>query len=485
VPEPVFTFNRKSLVLGRVLIGSLLLVDLGIRATALEAHYSDLGALPRDAYTLSQWDQAWSLHLLSGQVWFQALLFSCTALALLAWVVGWHTRVANAVAWLLYLSLCGRNPLLRDGQDELGRVLLFFCLFLPLDGARAPLTREAVQSAQVRSAGTVAFTVQVCLVYWSSVIHKLESPWWTRLQALHNVLQMRRYQTGLAQWLSGFPSLLEALTLASLLLEALGPVVLLVFWSRPRVRIAVVLSMIALHLGMWLNIRIGTFPPLCVATWLMFLPTAFWELDILEARWLRSRLTGQNEAGASNGGGLTEAPRDERWTRVALAPLVLVVLLMVQNVTHFGLGPVVNVPARTLGLQQWWGVFAPTPAEGHVSDGWLWAEGRTASGEMVTVDVPWFTSSPEPPNLLRFSDTRWRHLFANLTVVGWPAGSVQGKTQARAREATVRWMCRTWNREHPEQRLSQLYVFFFRHRLGEPAPVTRELLGSGDEGCAE
>jgi hypothetical protein len=453
VSEPLFTFNAKSLALGRTLIGLLLLADLGFRATALEAHYSDLGALPRDAYVLSQWDQAWSLHLLSGSVAFEAALFALTAAALLAFAVGFHTRVANVVAWLLYLSLCARNPLLRDGQDELGRVLLFFCLFLPLDGKRQP--------AQVRSAGTIAFTLQVVLIYLASVAHKLQSPWWTSLQALNHVTHMRRYQTGFAQWLQHFPAALEGLTVAAMVLEAFAPLALLVFWNRPRVRMLVVLAMCGLHLGMWANIRIGTFPLLCVATWLMFLPTAFW-------------------------GGLVEAPSPEpKWTNAAYAPLALVALLNVQSVLHFGLGSAVNVPARALGLQQWWGVFAPTKAEGHVSDGWLWAQGRTAAGELVTVDVPWFTSSPEPPAFLEWPNTRWRHLFANLTVVGWPSGSAQGRTQAKAREAVVRWMCRTWNREHPEARLAQLYVFFFRHRLGEAVPVTRELLGSGDEACAE
>ncbi|MBK7860972.1 MAG: HTTM domain-containing protein [Archangiaceae bacterium] len=456
-PEPVFTFNAKSLALGRVSIAALLLIDLGVRFSSLEAHYSDAGALPRDAYTLSQWDQAWSLHLLSGATGFEGALFALTALALVAFGAGFHARLANAVAWLLYLSLCARNPLLRDGQDELGRLLLFFCLFLPLE--RRPRGEAVVPL--VRSPGTVAFTAQVLLVYWSSVVHKLQSPWWTSLQALENVAHMRRYQTGFAQWLAQYPSLLELGTVGALAIEALGPLCLVLFWRRPRWRVGVVVAMSALHLGMWSMIRIGTFPALCVATWLMFLPAAVWRKPT------------------------SPAPAPDRFSRLALGGLALAALLCVQNVLHFALPAFINVPARALGLQQWWGVFAPTKAEGHVSDGWLWAQGRTAAGALVTVDVPWFTSSVDPPPMLRWADVRWRHLFANLTVVGWPANSAQGHTQALARTNTVRWMCRQWNREHPDQRLSQLYVFFFRHRLGETAPVTRELLGSGDEACSD
>lgn len=441
---PIFTLDGRSLRIGRIGVGALLLLDLLFRAGALEAHYSDAGALPRDAYTLSQWEWSWSLHALSGSVVFEAALFALTAVALLLFTLGRFTFWANLLSLLLLISMHARNPLLRDGQDDLARVLLFFFLFLPMNAG----------AVKVRNAGTVGLTLQVVLLYWVSVRHKLVSPWWTSLDALHSALSLRRYQTPFAQWLLSYPDVLKALTVGALAVETLLPLALLVFWNRPRIRLGVVVGMCGLHLGMWSCLRLGIFPLLCVVTWLMFLP---WP----------------------------DAPKLERkeprWVPFAVgAALAVSLLLNVQNALQVPMPLPLNVVARSVGLQQWWGVFAPGKEEGTVSDGYFWVQGRGKDGQLVTLDVPYFTSSPEPPPVLRFESSRWRHLLAGLTSVGWPKGSAQWRTQQKAGEALAGWLCRAWNEEHPDAQMTHLYLFFFRHELGHPVPATRELLGDGN-----
>jgi hypothetical protein len=127
-------------------------------------------------------------------------------------------------------------------------------------------------------------------------------------------------------------------------------------------------------------------------------------------------------------------------------------------------------------------VFAPGKDEGTVQDGWYWAQGHTKDGQLISLDVPQFTSSDTPPPVLRFQSSRWRHLFAGLTTVGWPKGSVQWRTQQRSREALASWLCRRWNEDHPEQPLTHLYLFFFRHELGHPVPTERVVLAQGECG---
>src|SRR5262249_51266362 len=105
--------------------------------------------------------------------------------------------------------------------------------------------------------------------------------------------------------------------------------------------------------------------------------------------------------------------------------------------------------------------------------------GQTRDGQLATLDVPYFTSSDEPPPLLRFESSRWRHLLAGLTSVGWPPGSVQARTQQRAREALASWLCRRGNAAHPHAPRPPLYLFFFRHALGQKAPVERTLVAQG------
>src|SRR5579863_4217913 len=142
--------DARSLAVGRIGVAALLLYDLGLRATDLRAHYTDEGVLPRALFSPPDWLFSWSFHALSGSTAFEAVLFVAAALAGLAMLVGFKTQAATFTSFLLATSLHGRNPFLRDGQDDLMRVLLFFCLWLPwgrrwsLDARRKPATTDRV-----------------------------------------------------------------------------------------------------------------------------------------------------------------------------------------------------------------------------------------------------------------------------------------------------------------------------------------------------
>ena len=74
------------------------------RATDLRAHYTDAGVLPRlavveDEEVLSRW--AFSLNLMSGEAFLQALLFAAATLAALGLLVGYRTRSKTLLVWLL------------------------------------------------------------------------------------------------------------------------------------------------------------------------------------------------------------------------------------------------------------------------------------------------------------------------------------------------------------------------------------------------
>src|ERR1700733_5045172 len=109
--------DARSLALGRIAIASLLLYDLGLRATDLGAHYSDQGVWPRAILRMQDWSFVWSWHAFAGSRAFEATLFGLASLAGLALLIGFHTRTATLASFLLALSVQGRNPFLHDGQD--------------------------------------------------------------------------------------------------------------------------------------------------------------------------------------------------------------------------------------------------------------------------------------------------------------------------------------------------------------------------------
>ena len=121
----VFAIDPRSLALFRVGLGILLLVDLVIRVTDCEAHYSDLGVIPREliaSQTEEYW--IWSIHMLSGAIQFQYLLMGIAAVAAVCLTVGRCTRVATVVSWVLLVSLHDRNLLILNGGDVLVRTIV-------------------------------------------------------------------------------------------------------------------------------------------------------------------------------------------------------------------------------------------------------------------------------------------------------------------------------------------------------------------------
>jgi vitamin K-dependent gamma-carboxylase-like protein len=398
--ESAFELEVKSLSVGRIALGLLLLADLGIRATDLTAHYTDQGILPRGAFNNADWDVLWSLHALSGSAAWEALLFAVAALFLGAFTLGYRTFFANIGAWLLTVSLHGRNPFLRDGQDDLARVLLFWMLFLPMGAcfsldARAGRPSHPMQTsrATVLSAGSVGLTLQMLAIYWISVIHKAISPWWSSGDALLYTFSLRRYQTPIAQALLSYPGLLRAGCYLAIAAELVGPALLLVPFNRRAMRIAAVVVTSGLHLVMGLNLRLGLFPLISIAAWLLFLPSF----------------------GAPPAPVESPAARQQKWAlpaRVAvIAALVIVALVNVQNVLQARI-PVAPYAARLVGLQQWWGVFAPRAGEG-VVDGWYQATALDESGATFDLHTPETLWSADAPKLLTFKSSRWRHSFAN------------------------------------------------------------------------
>ena len=131
-----FYVDLRSLALTRIAFSILILVDLSIRALALEAHYTDFGLMPRNALLDLHWNQ-WhvSLHMMSGLFAVQFFLFMLAASFAFQLLIGYQTRISTIVSWFFLVSLHNRNPLVLQGEDFIFRCLLFWGIFMPW-GAR-------------------------------------------------------------------------------------------------------------------------------------------------------------------------------------------------------------------------------------------------------------------------------------------------------------------------------------------------------------
>jgi hypothetical protein len=281
--------DLRSLAAFRIVLGLLVLADLANRATDLSAHYADAGVLPRTVLVEDVLDPSkFSLNLINGQPFFQALLFGAAALAALGMLVGFRTRVMTVVAWALLLSIHWRNPLVLGAGDILLHTLLFWGALLPL-GAYWSVDR-ALKAAPPRlsmhflSFATVGLFMQIAFMYWFTAILKSGEEWRVDGTAIYYALSIDQIVTPIGTHLYQFPELLKVMTFGTLALEAFGPLLLLSPFFTGPIRTATVAAFMSLHFGIWLTMDIGIFPWISAFCMVCLLPGWFWDKAAKELR---------------------------------------------------------------------------------------------------------------------------------------------------------------------------------------------------------
>lgn len=524
----VFGADLRSLAIFRVVLALLVLADLANRATDMTAHYSDRGILPRavvanDPDVLSPY--AFSLNLISGLPQFQALLFGVAALAALAMLAGYRTRLAVFVVWVLLLSIQYRNPLVLASGDILLRLLLFWSLFLPLGAVwsvdRVRRGGPSRLSMKFLSFGTVALFLQIAVMYWVTAILKTGDEWRDGT-ALYYTLSQEQVANQLGTFLLNFPTLLVIASFATLALEAFGPFLLFSPFFTGPVKTAAVAMFMGLHFGIWLAIDIGIFPWISALCMVCFLPTWFWNTVLpklreklpgqtLIAQGLRTmgrattrliqgypstllarpstvRFTGEpSVAGYQSGGGQTSdgpdiggtgRPRRSGMVRLRsslaanlLAAFFLFYVLLWNAGTvssSFAMPATGYTLGYFLGLDQYWTMYAPSPPR---EDGWWVIPGTLNNGERVDLmsvvrkDYGMNEVSYEKPaNIHRLDNNEhWRKYLEYITTTEYIDTPERRADQDEQQENFGEYLCRAWNERHSGgESLRRLEIVFVR-----------------------
>lgn len=271
IPQPLrryvaeaFSIDLRTLALFRACLGTVLLGTLALRFSDLTAFYADAGVMPRAWLLLSESPLRWSLHFANGSAFFQGSMLAVQALAALCLLVGYRTRLAAVLSWVLLVSLHSRNPLVLMGGDYLIVCLLFWGMFLPL-AARwsvdAALSTTPPPEGRALSWASAGVVLQVLSVYFFSALLKSDAVWWPDGTAVRHALMMDRFVTPIGIWLrDGWPWLHKPLTYYVYFLELLGPLLALSPWLQKPLRFTVLLLLALMHLGFALCLEIGHFP---------------------------------------------------------------------------------------------------------------------------------------------------------------------------------------------------------------------------------
>jgi len=432
-----FVLDLRALALLRMATAAVVLLDLAIRSTDLEALYGNLGVLPVSALM----DHAWtpyqfSLHAATGLWQGEALLFLVAAGAAVALLLGYHTRLATVASWVLLVSLQNRNTLIGQGGDDLLRMLLFWGMFLPWGRvwSRDARGRPAPERLDYFSAATVAYVVQLALVYWCTALLKSGGEWTRDGTALYYAFSLDQLLLPGGRLLYPYPDLLRFLTFGAYFMELLLPFALFIPVGVRWWRLLVVAVLFGFHLTISLTLYVGLFFLINWASILGLLPPV--ALDWLarrfgtaappSPRWAlrwpawqlpwRLRLERTRPPTAAG-------RRRWRMVREAFVGLALAYVCL-WNLDDVAVirpaGGLLQGPLRGVGylfrIDQHWGMFAPVVFK---DDGWYILEGTTATGKVLDLNrdgAPVRYAKPAAVVDL-FKNDRWRKYSENYLFV--------------------------------------------------------------------
>lgn len=422
----VFVIDPRSLGAFRVTLGSLVLLDLGMRAGALADHYSDSGLLPRPA--LAQEPSAFfhfCVHAWRGSTWFEAMLFAAAGALAVAFILGRGGLAVTVALWVMTVSLQNRNFMVLNKGDQILRLLLFWSMFIPLR-SRKP----------VLSVGSAALLVQAALVWLVSASLKTSPDWFPDGTATYYALQVDQATTAFGRWIGSMFLLTKALTYGVFFTEWAAALLLFCpVWTEP-LRIVGIVALAAMHVGFSLSMRLGLFPAISICSLVPFIPASLWlRLRVGVAGTPLRRLERPGEAAA-------EAARRRlgRAGNAGAAAALLVVLWTNAAAMHI---PGVSLPlavrhlTELLRLDQSWAMFAPRPWR---ETNWILATGRLPDGRLVNAFPPSLRppAQSEPPRPSAVSSPRWLYYTTNLAK----------PENTRERQWFARYLCHRFDAAH-------------------------------------
>ncbi len=274
----LFSIDARCLALFRMALALLILTDLLLRSHFIVECYTDDGFLPRDLVAAPAC--YFSLQMLDGSYAFQLAHFVVAAIGAVMLLMGYRTRMATVICWLLTISLHARNEFVLDAGDDLLRSMLFWSLFLPL-GARYSIDargRLLQHPRIVLSLATAALLLQFALVYFTAGWFKSDAAWRDGTAIVY-ALGQTQWILPAGEFLRQYPDLLTWLTPCVVWFEIIAPLCLFIPWETRRIRMVVIPAFWLFQFGLGVTIWLHIFPLIAAAATIPFLSSVIWPIS--------------------------------------------------------------------------------------------------------------------------------------------------------------------------------------------------------------
>jgi hypothetical protein len=264
-PEPVYTLGLVRMVFGVVTVAWTLAL-----LPDLYEVFGEQGVAPQTGRLDYQWSV---LEIWPGD---RALMIAWVLLLVsaLALTVGWHSRLAAVVVFVLIQSFVRRGVYIANAGDA---ILTIVALVLALCSCGAALSLDqrrrtgSFWSAQTRSAWPIRLLqVQLSVIYVVSVQAKLTGKTWMDGSAVFYAWRSDgRWATLPApEWMASNAILVNALTWGTLLVEL---AIAVLVWNR-RLRLPVLSAGVVMHLAIMVNLNVAFFSVAMFVLYVAFVP---------------------------------------------------------------------------------------------------------------------------------------------------------------------------------------------------------------------
>ncbi|MFD8894918.1 HTTM domain-containing protein [Streptomyces sp. NPDC059566] len=294
----------------------------------------------------SPWTPAMAQQLFAQTGWNSVLLLSdgrayfelCYVAALVTsalFMLGWRTRAMSVLFAVVVTSFHARSIFMTDGGDNL---ILLMSLYLVLTAcgrrwsldarrqrrraARASDAPEPVRglyaqqlhdarstlTTVVHNCGILVIAAQVCFLYGSAGLYKIQGPTWGGGTALHYALNLELFQPwpALSHFVDAYPMAVAIAGYVTVLLQVAFPFVLF-----GRLKYPVLTVLLGMHLGIAVLLGLPLFSGAMIVADAVFLPDRFYAF--LPHLWRRAvRRTGLWHPGPAPAAGSALVPPQGR-----------------------------------------------------------------------------------------------------------------------------------------------------------------------------
>ena len=445
--KKLFGIDLRVLAVFRIGLALLIILDLILRYCHLEELYTDRGLLNRqDAIRYLSSSLYFSFHLFNGTFEFQFLLFLISGFFAALLLVGYKTKLATIISWILMTSLHLRNLLLLDGGDYILRLSLMWCMFLPTgehysydSNLKTNTSNSPQKICSIASAGLL---IQIAIMYLFTAIAKFRNEEWTNGYGIYLSLNEIQYATPIGLYLTHLPDyILKVLSRSVVYFEFIGTILL--FSYLPILRLITIICFIFMHILFFLCLDIGIFPLICIICLIPFLHGEILDKILDKLKFVNmERGSEYLYSGKSNN----------------LFSLVMLVYIIFSNVDALYMKKYIpqnlNWFGEILHINQSWYMFATPGTKGEWYNLWYVIPARLKDGTEVDLFKDGNPVTFEKPIIASyyFKD---RHLKKFLIAIG--------KSYWGYIPAYSNYLCYKWNKTHKTEKQAEYLDIYLMH----------------------